>query len=121
MIIMLILMVAPLLALPVFWLLPAGQAVVIYLVGLALSGWMFWLMRRNKKNRVVTGREGLIGRNTKVIARLGEGTRVTYTLRVEGELWIARSSVNLQPGENVVITGIQGNTLIVEQKDNAVK
>ena len=121
MIIMFILMVAPLLAIPVFWLLPIGQAIGVYFIALALSGWMFWLMRRNKKYRVVTGREGLIGRNAEIVARSRGGDRAAYTLRVEGELWTARSSDILQPGENVVITGSEGNTLIVERRNGATR
>jgi membrane protein implicated in regulation of membrane protease activity len=118
MIVMFILMVAPILALPVFWLLPIGQAVIVYSVALALSGWMFWLMRGNRHRPVKTGKESLVGREAKITSR-SNGTRPSYTLMIEGEIWTARSREALKTGERVVITGSEGNTLIVSREDSA--
>jgi membrane protein implicated in regulation of membrane protease activity len=119
MIVMFILMVAPVLAIPVFWLLPIGQAIAVYLIALALSGSMFWLMRGNHKRPVKTGKESLIGRDARIMARSSNGSHPKYTLMIEGELWTARSSDILKPDESAVITGSEGNTLIVERKDGA--
>jgi membrane protein implicated in regulation of membrane protease activity len=119
MIVMFILMVLPVLAIPVFWLLPLGQAVVVYIVCLALSGSMFWLMRGNRKRSVMTGKESLIGRDAEIIARSPDGGRPRYTLAIEGELWTARSGDALKLGEKVIITASQGNTLIVRRKNGA--
>jgi membrane protein implicated in regulation of membrane protease activity len=38
-------------------------------------------------------------------------------VRIEGELWSARSRDSLQPGETVMIAGVKGNYLTVEHKD----
>jgi membrane protein implicated in regulation of membrane protease activity len=121
MIVMFILMFLPLIALPVFWFLPLGQAVLIYLICFLLSGWMFWLMRRNKKYRVVTGREGLIGQEAEAISTSTIGGKTAYTVRIEGELWTARSHDAVQPGEKVVITATEGSILIVKHKDGTAK
>jgi membrane protein implicated in regulation of membrane protease activity len=118
MIIMFVLMLLPILAIPVFWYLPLGQAVIVYLLLLLLSGWMFWLMRSNRKRPVVTGKESLVGRDAEIIAISQNGSRVRYTVRVEGELWTGRSHDAMQPGEKVIITASAGNTLIVKLKDN---
>jgi membrane protein implicated in regulation of membrane protease activity len=118
MIVMFILMVAPLLAIPAFWLLPIGQAIAVYLVALALSGWMFWLMRRNKKYRVVTGREGMIGREAEVISVFETDGKTTYTVFLEGELWTARSDNGVQPGDKVVVTAIEGSRPVIEPKNS---
>jgi membrane protein implicated in regulation of membrane protease activity len=118
MIIMFILMFAPLFGLPVFWFLPPAEAVPVYLVCVALSAWMFWLMRRNKRYPVVTGREGMIGREAEVVSRSTTGDKSEYTIHVEGELWTARSNEGVQPGEKVLITAIKGNTPIIKRKDN---
>ena len=114
---MFILMVLPLIALPVFWFLPLAQDIPIYLVCVSLSVWMFWLMRRNKKYRVVTGREGLIGQEAEVVSKSNIRGKAEYTIHVEGELWTARSYEGVQPGEKVIITGVEGSTPIVKRKD----
>jgi membrane protein implicated in regulation of membrane protease activity len=121
MIVMFILMALPLIALPVFWLLPLGQAILVYLLSLLLSAWMFWLMRRNKKYRVVTGREGLIGQEAEVVSTSIIGGKPAFTVSIEGELWTARSNDAIQPGEKVVITASEGNTLVIKRKDDNVK
>ncbi len=117
MILMFILMVLPLIALPVFWFLPLAQAVPIYLACVSLSVWMFWLMRRNKKYRVVTGREGLIGQEAEVVSKSTTRGRTEYTIHVEGELWTARSYDGAQPGEKVIIAAVEGSTPIIKHKD----
>ena len=55
-------------------------------------------MRRNKKYRIATGKEGLIGREAEVISSSAPGKLTTYTVRVEGELWTARSDDSVRPG-----------------------
>jgi membrane protein implicated in regulation of membrane protease activity len=116
MIVMFILMALPMLAIPVFWFLPLGQAIPVYLLSLLLSGWMFWLMRSNHKRPVTTGKESLIGRDAEIIGRAPDDLQDAFSLRVEGELWTARSQDNLQPGERVMITASEGNTLLVKRK-----
>jgi membrane protein implicated in regulation of membrane protease activity len=117
MIVMFIMMVAPILAIPVFWLLPLGQAIIVYVIALALCGSMFWVMRGNRHRPVKTGKESLIGRNAEITARTN-GTRPRYTIRIEGELWTARSSDALKTGDKVIITSSEGNTLVVSRKDD---
>jgi membrane protein implicated in regulation of membrane protease activity len=115
MIVMFILMVAPIMALPVFWLLPLGQAIIVYTVAVVLCGSMFWVMRGNRHRPIRTGRESLISRDAEIAARTN-GLRPRYTIRIEGELWTARSSEALRIGEKVTITGSEGNTLVVRRK-----
>jgi membrane protein implicated in regulation of membrane protease activity len=116
MIVMFIMMAAPVLAIPVFWLLPIGQALIVYAVALALCGSMFWVMRGNRHRPVQTGKESFIGMEA-VISDRSNGARPRYTLMIEGELWTARSSEVLKTGEKVVITSSEGNTLVVKRKD----
>lgn len=117
MFIMFILMLLPLIAIPVFWYLPLVQAIPLYLICFLLSVWMFWLMRRNKRYRIVTGRKGLIGQEAEVVSKSTTGGKAEYTMHVEGELWNARSSDRLQPGEKTTIIGVEGNRLLVEAQD----
>jgi membrane protein implicated in regulation of membrane protease activity len=75
-----------LIALLVFWLLPLGQAILVYLLSLLLLDWMFWLIRRNKKYRVITGKEGLIGQEAEVVSTSIIRGKTAFTIRIEGEL-----------------------------------
>jgi len=114
--IMVILMLLPIIALPVFWLLPLRSAIAIYVLSLLSSGWMFWLMRTNMKRPAVMGAESLIGKDADVASRSGQYGS-SYQVRVRGELWSADSDEDLQPGETVVIVAVKGNKLIVRHKE----
>jgi membrane protein implicated in regulation of membrane protease activity len=116
MIVMFILMVAPVLAIPVFWLLPLGQAIIVYVIALALCASMFWVMRGNRHRPVKTGKESIIGKEVEIKGK-SKGVRSRYTLMIEGELWTARSNDALKRGEKVIITGSEGNTLVVCRQD----
>lgn len=116
MILMFILMVLPIIVIPVFWLLPLGHAIPLYLVSVLLSASMFWLMHRNHKIPVTTGSEGLIDRDAEVISKSTLGVRTVYFVRTRGELWIARCDDIVEVGEIVRIVAIGGNTLTVKRK-----
>ena len=63
MIVMFIQMVAPVLALPVSWLPPLGQAIIVCTIALALCGSMLRVMRGNRHRPVATGQESPVGRD----------------------------------------------------------
>jgi membrane protein implicated in regulation of membrane protease activity len=115
--IMLLFMLIPIAAIPVFFFLPLDMSIPIYLCCLLLAGLMFWLMGRTMRQHAVTGAEGLIGRDAEVIPRVNSGNGALYLVRVEGELWSARSRDALKPGETVVIVGVEKNRLTVKRKD----
>jgi membrane protein implicated in regulation of membrane protease activity len=86
---------------PWSWLLVAGATLVE--VG---EAW-FWL-RWNRRRRAVVGAESLVGR---------EAVVVTPTqVKLDGELWRARSDEPLVAGERVRVEGLEGLTLLVLQK-----
>jgi membrane protein implicated in regulation of membrane protease activity len=64
------------------------------------------LMRWSRRRRVATGAEALIGQR----AIVATPTQV----RIAGELWEARSADVLVPGEEVVVRGVNGLTLLVD-------
>lgn len=66
------------------------------------------LLRWSRRRRAVTGAEALIGQTAVVSSR----TQV----RVAGELWEARSEDPLVPGNEVVVTAVEGLTLRVEAR-----
>lgn len=91
-----------------------GQAVGISLMVLvptvtvvvAFFGGVAYLAGRAQKQRSVTGREGLLGQAG---VMLGPGKA-----RVMGEIWRVKAAPGLGEGQEVVVTGVQGLTLIVE-------
>ena len=64
------------------------------------------LLKWSRRRRAVTGVEALIGK----AAVVSSPTQV----RVAGELWEARSDRVLVPGDEVVVHGVEGLTLLVD-------
>ena len=64
------------------------------------------LVRWSRRRRVATGAEALIGQR----AIVATPTQV----RIAGELWEARSTDVLVPGEEVVVRGVDELTLLVD-------
>jgi membrane-bound ClpP family serine protease len=86
------------------WVLVAVTAVV----DLAETVVMIWWSKRRKH---AVGLETLVGTTAVVASRLAPAGKV----RVSGELWGARSSTSpLEPGQAVVITAVEGLTLVVD-------
>src|SRR5919204_1975803 len=83
---------------------PWGIATVVG-GGLLDIGESVVLLRWSKRRRAAVGAEALIGRR----AVVSSPTQV----RVAGELWEARCDDQLQPGEEVVVTAVEGLTLVV--------
>jgi len=63
-----------------------------------------------RQRPVVSGRDLLVGHHGQIVEWAGAAGRV----RIEGELWQARGRLDLQPGQRVRVTGIEGLTLSVE-------
>ena len=69
------------------------------------------LARRAKMSPGSAGIVGLTGRSVTSIAPEG-------TVFVRGELWRARSMIDVSRGERVRVTGVEGVTLAVEAEQN---
>jgi len=118
-VIMIVMIFLPLFALPLFWLLPLDQAIPLYALSVVISATMFWFMRESKRRRSVTGEEGLIGREVKVVSQSRSGNEVAYLVEVKGETWSAASADRLKVGETATITAMDGLKLIVTRKEKA--
>ncbi len=64
------------------------------------------LLKWSRRRRAVTGIEALVGRTAVV--------NTPTQVRVAGELWEARSDRVLVPGDEVVVHGVEGLTLLVD-------
>jgi membrane-bound serine protease (ClpP class) len=100
-----------LLAVLLLLLLPTPWNAVAALAALAVGGIeVLYFYRRMRGEKVVTGVENLIGAAGKVT----EPLTPIGQIRVQGELWEARSSVDTQIGLPVRVLAVDGLTLHVE-------
>lgn len=114
MIFMPIVMLAPILALPLFYYLPLGSSLPIYIVILIASIYcniiMVWSMRAKTKNGV----QAMIGRRALVIEDITQEGKV----KVWGEIWKAVGrNERIPAGKEVKILGAKGLVLIVDALD----
>ena len=75
---------------------------------------MFWTIVRAMKKHPKTGSEGLIGATAIVVSSLQTGNEAQYVVRIQGELWNAKSSDILRAGELVTVIGVNGLRLLVQ-------
>jgi membrane-bound serine protease (ClpP class) len=68
------------------------------------------LMHWSRRRRAVTGAEALIGETAVVVSPCHPDGHV----RIAGELWAARSNKGADPGDEVVVRGVEGLTLRVD-------
>jgi membrane-bound ClpP family serine protease len=114
MILMPIVMVAPILALPLFYYFPLGTALPIYIVILIASVYcnvvMVWSMRAKAKSGV----NAMIGKRALVIEDIAPEGKV----RVWGEIWTATGRNRRIPaGKEVKILDAKGLVLSVDELD----
>ncbi|MXS84887.1 nodulation protein NfeD [Nitrosomonas sp. HPC101] len=84
--------------------------IMLALISAAFCMVVLGMALKSRKRPIVTGREELIHSTGKVL----EGFNQEGWVRIHGELWRARSSTPLQPGQQVRVTAIHGLTLEVE-------
>ena len=91
-------------------------ALIILVVGMgALSVILYRLISPALKQKQVTGAEGMIGLEGKVVTSLApEGL-----IKVRGELWKASSTSNsaINADEEVLVVGLEGLKLLVRRKN----
>jgi len=97
-----LILLAPVLALPILWLLPPSIAVLAYgsvLVGTALIAWpIVAAMRRQPLN----GIEGMVGARGEAITELSPRGLV----RCQGEVWSATANEPIAGGERVRVVTV---------------
>lgn len=107
-----LMLMLPVIALPVFWLLPAGDAGVVYAAVTAASVGMYWLILQAMRAPVVTGVEALLHKTGTV--RSVDGRRAS--IWVASELWSTETEPGaLNVGDAVEIVGTVGLVLQVRK------
>jgi membrane-bound serine protease (ClpP class) len=82
---------------------------IAFVAGLILCG-IVWMFGRARRRPVVTGVDQLLGSTAEAIDGFAEQGMV----RLGGELWKARSSAPLQPGQRARVVKVEGLQLWVE-------
>lgn len=85
---------------------PVGIAVMALAAMVEVGEVLFW-RRFLRRYRVSTGAEALVGETVQVVEACDPIGRV----RIRGELWNARASQPLAPGDTARVTAVDGLTL----------
>src|SRR3970040_2376776 len=100
-----VLLFLPVVALPVFWLLPLSIALPVYALALVIALWIYALAIKTARRPAMTGAEGMIGKRGRVVQREGRTAAVVS----RGCLWPgAGGGEPLAIGETVRVVGIEG-------------
>ena len=94
--------------------LPSPWGIVAVVVGFTLDlaeTLFFWGRWRGRKARV--GVETFLGRTAVVVSPLAPAGQV----KLDGELWRARSGGPVETGTRVIVTAVEGLTLLVRPVD----
>ena len=114
-----LILLLPFFGLPVFWLWPLSTALPVYFVILLLSAWVYYYTIAAMRRKVTIGPETLLHSRGEVVVKYG----VRITVRIQGELWNAKSREELVPGDAIEVVGIDGLVLRVnrlQQTDSVV-
>ena len=106
----------PVLALPVFWILPLSVSVPVYAVVVIIAGLVYWYAMLAMRRPVETGVEGMIGATGEVV----ESSDASLVLRIGGEIWSGRSATALSKGERVQVIAVERLVLVVKSLDAPV-
>jgi membrane-bound ClpP family serine protease len=110
----------PVFAFPLFWFLPFGTALPLYLFTLGICLFLYFKVFQAMRRKVCTGQEAMLGRNGVVVEDIDPEGRI----QCANEIWnAATKGRSLLKGEKVRITHIKRLMLLVEgmQTDENVK
>ena len=107
-----ILFLLPFISVILFFILPFGQALVLYSLILLLCSILFWLIWKDTRRPVTTGAEGMVGGIGKVIQNGTGTTKVFY----KGEIWDAICAGEVSVDESAEVTGLEGMKVIVRKE-----
>lgn len=95
-------LLAPIMALPLFWFLPFSVALPIFGTVLVLTALIAWPAVAAMRQPQVTGSEGMIGARGEALTELNPHGLV----RCQGEVWSATADELIPPGERVRVVAI---------------
>lgn len=105
-----LILMLPVAALPVFWLLPMGIAAPVYGAASVLAGVVYYFAWETGRRPVAIGRERLVGMTARVLA-----TEPALRVELDGETWRGRSPDTLTAGDVVRVDKVHDLTLHVSR------
>lgn len=86
------------------------------LVDIAETGaFVWWSRRRRRLSSPAVGSDAIVGRRGNALTRLDPTVpRPLGQVRVDGEIWSARSTQSIDPGVRIIVTSVDGLLLGVE-------
>lgn len=97
-----LILLAPVMALPVFWLLPPSIAVPAYGTVLVVTALMVWPVVVAWRRPAVTGAEGMLGVKGEALTELNPHGFI----RCQGEVWSATADENIPAGQKVRVVAL---------------
>jgi len=102
----------PAFALPLFWVLPFGIALPLYLFILTISFFLYFKVFQAMHQGIKTGQEAMLKKKALVIEDINPEGKIQYA----GEIWDAQGEgKKFLKGEQVVIREFNGLSLIVDE------
>jgi len=81
------------------------------------GGFVWWSRRRRRLGPAAVGTEAIVGRHGTALGRIAPGdAQPTAQVRVDGEIWSARSAEPIDPGDAVTVTAVDGLVLDVDRR-----
>lgn len=102
----------PVIGLGVFLLFPFEAALPLYVVILATSALLYFVIWRALRLPIQTGAEGMIGKEARVVQDLNPDG----VIQLWNELWSARSREPIAKGERVIILAVNGLVATVSRR-----
>lgn len=106
-----LLLLMPLVALPLFWLLPIAIAAPIYGGIVVLSAWLYIFVFKALSRPIVSGKEEILHSTGEVVDVNDHEVHV----RIHNELWNTESSDTLRPGGRVKVIDMENLILKVKK------
>ncbi len=105
-----LILLVPVVAVILFFFAPWQVALPVYLFLAVGSLWAYYKALQALKQPPLMGRRVIVGQKARVV-RMEKGQ---IDVEYDGEIWKAVSSRKVEPGQQVVIKGVDGLTLEVE-------
>ena len=104
----------PLAGIPLFWVLPLEYALPINVLLWIVFGLLGYKVIKAMMRPTKDGFKSLIGTEAMVVSAESQGYG-QYLVKAEHELWTARSTETLHPGERVKVAAADGIKLVVKR------
>jgi membrane protein implicated in regulation of membrane protease activity len=111
----------PLAGIPLFWILPWEYALLINVLLWIIFGSLGYKIIKAMMLPADDGMQSLVGSQVEIISRDNLGNYRQYLVKTGGELWTARSSENLVPGDKASVEALDGIKLIVTRSPKEVR